>query len=394
MLAKIFGGGAAARDLKAKLAAISRSQAVIEFDLTGKILDANDNFLQTLGYSLSEIQGKHHSMFVDPAEREGVEYKAFWDRLRNGEFVSEQFKRIGAGGREVWIQATYNPILDASGKPVKVVKFATETTARKLRAANQEGQINAIHKAQAVIEFNLDGTIIAANGNFESTMGYSFAEIEGKHHSMFVDPTYAASEEYKKFWAELRRGEFHAGEYKRFANGNQEIWLQASYNPIFDMNGKPFKVVKFASDITEQKTLMADQSGQMDAISQSMAVIQFDTNGNILTANQNFLSTLGYGLSEIKGRHHSIFVDSDEVKSSEYQKFWADLRKGEFQAGEFKHIGKNSQEVWIQATYNPIFDADDKLIKVVKFATNITDQVMARQRGQRVSDMMSTVASG
>ena len=239
------------QDLRGKLEAISRSQAVIEFELDGTIITANENFLKTVGYTLDEIQGQHHSKFVEPGYRESAEYKQFWRDLASGKFQSAEYKRFGKGGKEIWIQASYNPIFDESGQPVKVVKFATDVTARKLKDADVAGQLEAIGKAQAVIEFNLDGTIITANENFLMTLGYSLAEIQGKHHGLFVEPAYRESAEYKQFWRELAAGKFQSAEYKRIAKGGREIWIQASYNPIYDLNGRPFKVVKFATDITD-----------------------------------------------------------------------------------------------------------------------------------------------
>jgi len=234
------------------LAAINRVQAVIEFSLDGRVQNANENFLATLGYSLDEIRGQHHSMFIDPAYRQSPEYKAFWQKLARGEFDSGQYQRFGKGGKEVWIQASYNPILDQNGKPFKVVKYATDITAQKLASAEFEGQINAIDRAQAVISFTLEGKILTANENFLKTLGYSLDEIKGQHHSMFVDPSHRQSAEYRMFWDKLGRGEFDSGQYKRIGKGGKEVWIQATYNPILDMNGKPLKVVKFASDITEQ----------------------------------------------------------------------------------------------------------------------------------------------
>jgi len=236
----------------AQSAAISRAQAVIEFDLDGTIITANDNFLTAMGYTLPEIQGKHHSMFVDPATRGGAAYKQFWERLNRGEYDAGEYKRIGKGDKEIWILASYNPVLDERGKPLKVVKFATDITAQKLRNADYAGQIEAIGKSQAVIEFNLDGTVLTANPNFLKTLGYSLQEIKGRHHSMFVDPAERDSPAYKEFWAALKRGEYQSGEYRRLGAGGREVWIQASYNPILDMDGKPFKVVKYASDVTAQ----------------------------------------------------------------------------------------------------------------------------------------------
>jgi methyl-accepting chemotaxis protein len=203
------------------------------------------------GYTLGEIKGKHHSMFVDPAEVNQESYRQFWRLLSAGTHQQAEYKRIGKGGKQVWIQATYNPITDASGKVTKIIKFAVDVTAQKLTAADLEGQIAAIRKSQAVIAFDLDGTILDANANFLNALGYTLDEIKGRKHAMFVDPAEVNGAAYQRFWDSLRAGHFQQAEYKRIGKGGREVWIQATYNPIFDMNGKPFKVVKFAIDITE-----------------------------------------------------------------------------------------------------------------------------------------------
>jgi methyl-accepting chemotaxis protein len=247
-----------AAEAEAKLAALNKSQAVIEFKVDGTILTANKNFLDATGYALAEIQGKHHSMFVTPEFRESAEYRQFWERLGSGEFQAAQYKRLGKGGKEIWIEASYNPVVGRNGKPYKIVKFATDVTRQKTEYADLLGKINAIGKSQAVIEFALDGTILTANDNFLQAVGYELSEIQGRHHSMFVDAAYKHSREYAEFWDKLRRGEFQAAQYKRFGKGGREIWIEASYNPILDLNGRPFKIVKFATDITRQALLLAN----------------------------------------------------------------------------------------------------------------------------------------
>ena len=360
------------QELKAKDVAIGKSMGVIEFNLDGTIITANQNFLNVLGYSLSEIKGRHHSMFVEPAYAASGEYRAFWDKLNRGEFEAAEFKRIGKNGKEVWIEASYNPMLDAQGKPFKVIKFATDVTDKKLRLADFEGQIGAIGKSMATIEFNLDGTIITANQNFLDVLGYKLDEVKGRHHSMFVESAYAASSEYRAFWDKLNRGEFDAAEYKRIGKGGKEVWIQASYNPIRDLNGKPYKVVKFATDVTTAKIRNANFEGQLAAIDKAMGTIEFNMDGTVITANKNFLDVLGYSLDDIKGRHHSMFAEPAYAASSEYRAFWDKLNRGEYDAGEYKRIGKGGKEVWIQASYNPIRDLNGKPFKVVKYATDVT----------------------
>ncbi len=282
-------------DLRGQIEAINRSQAVIEFDLDGMILAANDNFLGAMGYSLVEVVGQHHRMFVDGAYAASAEYRQFWAELRAGTFRSDEFKRVGKNGREVWIRATYNPILDENGVPMKVVKYASDVTEAKLQNANFKGQISAINKSQAVIEFNLDGTIVTANENFLAATGYSLPEIQGQHHRMFVEPQHSSSSEYQEFWARLKRGEFVSGEFCRIGKGGREVWIQASYNPIFDLNGEPCKVVKYATDISTTKELerqmnnaqekiVLDAQEQERKVGELLAIVNSVASGNLNVA--------------------------------------------------------------------------------------------------------------
>jgi methyl-accepting chemotaxis protein len=239
-------------DAQNVLDALDRSQAVIWFEPDGRILEANENFLSAMGYGRDEIAGRHHSMFVDPKYKDSADYRAFWTALAGGEHRSAEFRRFGKGGREIWIQATYNPVRDASGRVYKVVKFATDITARVMRSADDAGQIAAIDRAQAVISFTPEGKILAANRNFLAALGYELSEIEGRHHSMFVDPAERDGDAYRRFWETLRRGEHQSAEYRRLGKGGKEVWIQATYNPILDPEGRVTKVVKFATDVTAQ----------------------------------------------------------------------------------------------------------------------------------------------
>ncbi len=249
-------------DSSGQLDAINRSQAVIEFEMDGTIISANDNFLNAMGYTLAEVQGRHHSMFVDEATKDSAEYREFWLRLNRGEYLTGEYRRVGRDGEDVWIQGSYNPILNDEGVPVRVVKFATDVTEQKKVAAENAGQIDAISRSQAVIEFEMDGTIISANDNFLNAMGYTLAEVEGRHHSMFVDEETRVSAEYRDFWQKLNQGEYLTGEYRRVGRGGRDVWIQGSYNPILDLHGNPFKVVKFASDVTDRVQLQQTAAHQ------------------------------------------------------------------------------------------------------------------------------------
>ena len=232
------------------LMALDRSLAIIEFDPNGTILRANANFCRALGYQASEIVGQRHAIFVDPDEVRTPAYDAFWQKLRRGEFDSGTYIRLAKGGREVHIEATYNPILDKKGRVTRVVKFASDITARRLSAIDADAKVTAIGKVQAVIEFAPDGTILDANDNFLQALGYSREELAGRHHSMFVDPAEAASPAYRAFWETLRRGEAIADEFRRIGKNARDVFISASYNPVLDPKGRVIKVVKFATDVT------------------------------------------------------------------------------------------------------------------------------------------------
>lgn len=495
-----------------KVAAIARSQGVIEFDMAGNILWANDNFLQLTGYTLAEIIGAHHRIFVERDEAESAAYRSFWQKLGRGEFDRGEYLRVGKQGHRIWIQATYNPILDLDGQPVKVVKFCTDITdskrqslenaarmqavsnssclmeldrhgvildlnplmlqalgysldelrgkpdsllrfeedaehpalqqqwrqlregqpvsgetrlrtrdgkeawfgsmaspvmgldgllskvvviarditTNKLSQLDANGKLVAIDRAQAVIEFDLHGKVLDANQNFLDLMGYRLEQIQGVHHRVFVDPVFASSAEYLTFWERLARGEYFAGEYKRIGCGGKEVWIQATYNPVFDPRGQPVKVVKFASDVTASKLRTAEYEAKVAAIELGQAVIEFDLNGNVLRANRNFLAAMGYTQREIQGQHHSIFCTAEYTHSKEYRDFWLRLGEGQFVSGRFHRVGKFGRDVWIQATYNPILDLNGKVCKIIKYAYDVTNEVKLEQsilsKSQQMAD--------
>ncbi len=277
------------KELESIYQAIDKVQAIIEFDLSGRILRANENFCRALGYRLEEIQGKHHRIFCTDDVRESLEYRRFWEKLNRGEFDTGEYKRIKKDGSELWINASYNPVFDNQGKLVKVIKFATDITREKLKNLEFSSTLDAVSKAQAVIEFNMDGSIISANENFLMTLGYSLAEIQGKHHSMFCDEGTASSRAYQAFWEKLRSGQYDSGEYRRVGKGGRVVWISASYNPILDLNGKPYKVVKFASDITPLRTMIDAIAESSVQLAQSAAELK--TNATDMTANAKKTAT-------------------------------------------------------------------------------------------------------
>ncbi len=283
------------REVAGQLSAIDRTQATIEFELDGTIITANDNFLRAMDYTLDEIRGKHHRILVPPEDRESDAYRLFWSRLAAGESFQGEYRRIGKNGKEVWIEGAYNPILGDDGKPFKVVKFATDVTESKTRNLNYKSEIEAIRKSQAVVEFTMDGVILDANQNFLDVMGYTLEEVKGRHHRVFLDPKQQESDEYREFWARLNRGEYTQGEFRRVTKTGDDVWIQGSYNPILDLNGKPYRVVKFAVDVTQRVKLerqAAARRAMMKALTQEVieSAHQFAEGARVIAESSAILS--------------------------------------------------------------------------------------------------------
>jgi methyl-accepting chemotaxis protein len=289
------------RDLRGHVDAVGRTTPIIHFDLDGSVLYANEQFLKASGYKLNEIRGQHHRMFVDADQRDTPAYRDFWSNLRAGKTQSAQYKRVGKDGKPIWVQATYYPILNAFGNPYKVIKHTVDVTTQMLERANGAGQLEAISKAQAVLELSLDGTVLTANPNFLSTFGYSLDEVRGRHHSMFVDAITRDSADYRAMWDKLARGEYDAGQYKSVAKGGREVWIQASFNPILDAGGKPFKIVEYATDVTQQLSFSEQLRA---AVGETRAVVSAAAAGDLgrrisLTGKSGDVAELSRGVNEL-----------------------------------------------------------------------------------------------
>lgn len=362
--------------------ALCRSQAVIEFNTVGIVKWANDLFLTTVGYRLDEVVGQHHRMFCAAELAASPAYTAFWRRLAGGEYNSGEYARRTKSGATVYLQATYNPVLDADGLPESILKIATDVTENRRQSAALQAISTAMDRSQALIQFALDGTVLSANDNFLAAFGYTLDEVVGRHHRMFCDPAHVATPDYAAFWRKLGTGAFETGTYRRVAADGRDVWLQATYNPILDPDGRPIKIVKFAMDVTGDKERAAENEGRKNAIDVSQAVVEFDLQGNIIEANENFLAMMGYARADLVGRHHSTLCDQSQAMSPDYRAFWKQLGRGEFDTGRYQRIGYGGREVWIQATYNPILDAEGRPRKIVKIATDISRQVVLEKEVQ------------
>ncbi len=364
------------KEIKAKLAALDKSQAVIEFSTDGTIITANDNFLGTLGYSLDEIKGKHHSMFVDAAYRNSGEYQQFWNNLKSGQFQAGEYKRIGKGGKEVWIQASYNPLIDERGRAYKVVKYATDITKQKLESINGARLKLALDTCTSnVMMADANFNICYLNGSVISFLSEAEKDIQKELSNFRVEGLVGKNIDiFHKNPAHQRNMlEKLSGTYKTSIQvGGRSFNLVA--NPIFSATNERLGTVVEWLDGTAV--------GLTDALNRSQAIIEFQMDGTIISANNNFLSAMGYSLDEIKGKHHSMFVDAAYKGSAEYRKFWDDLNRGEAQSGEFKRVGKGGREIWINASYNPIVDLKGKIVRVVKTASDVTQMVVTRTENE------------
>ena len=360
-------------EMSAIVDAVGRSNAELTLTPTGKVLEANDVLLQTLGYSAEELAGKSEEILFPNQYKNSSEYREIWQKLHEGSFYRGDYKRITKDGHEIFLEGTYNPIIGLDGSLEKVIMYAQDITERRLRNAENRGRIDAFDQTTAVADFAMDGTILDANKIFLDMLGYTLDEVEGQHHRIFALPSYANSPEYKTFWERLNRGEAINADTKRLAKDGSEVWMEATYTPISDDEGKLIKVVKYANDITRRRLRNSENRGKLAAISDAYAVVEYDLEGKVLTANPNFLNLTGFTLDELKGKHHSVFMPGDEANKPAYRQFWQDLANGETFAGEFHRVSKIGKDIYMQASYTPIKDVEGKPFKVVKYAVDNTD---------------------
>jgi methyl-accepting chemotaxis protein len=407
-------------DAAAFFAALDATHAMARFSPDGRLTWANAHYLRLFGYdegerpagerTAGELTGQHHGVLCEPAMPGPSDDIALWSRLRAGQSQRGDFQRRHRDGRTLHIHASYLPMPDGEGRVRQVIQIAEEVSGQH-PAAHETAHEAAIHEAaiheaaiheamawstaisrsQAVIEFDLSGRVRQANDNFLRLLGYQAGEVLGQHHRLFVDPKEAASTAYAVFWDRLAQGDFMSGEYRRIGRDGREVWIQATYNPVFDLSGKPCKIVKFAQDVTAAKLRNAEFEAKVAAIDRAQAVIEFDLDGHVLSANRNFLVAMGYTLREIQGQHHSLFCTPEHTRSREYRDFWLRLGEGDFVSGRFHRIGKFGRDVWIQAAYNPVLDLNGRVMKIVKYAHDVTHEV---QLEQRVSSRTAQMSAG
>ncbi|HAT2906635.1 TPA: PAS domain S-box protein [Serratia marcescens] len=247
----------------AELSAIEHAVPMIVFSPDGTVLRANDLFLSTLGFQRDDVIGRHHRIFCDPNYVASPQYRKHWETLNKGQPITDTIKRIAKNGEAVWLQGTYAPVLNKQGKVVEIVKIASEVTERVTQAQEHRSLLAALNRSMAMIAFTPQGTIVSANDNMLALMGYRLEEACGQSHAVLCPPEFANSDDYRRHWQRLARGEFITGRFERLNRRGERVWLEASYNPILDNEGQVVKVVKIAQDITR---LMQQQQHEEEMV--------------------------------------------------------------------------------------------------------------------------------
>lgn len=360
-----------------RLAALTQAQAWIEFDLDGQIIDASEPFVQLMGYRREELLGRHHRIFVEPDHAESPAYRQFWKNLRAGNCHTTQFRRLTKQGTPLWLQASYNPVLDRRGRPASVLKMAHDITAQKLREDHCQAQIDAIGRTQATVELDMEGRLLGANAVFLQLMGYALDEIVGRHHSLFVNPAEREGADYVAFWEDLRAGRFRSGEFRRVHKRGHGVWIQANYTPVLGLDGRPYKVVKFAVDITaqvrERKTyellsLAADGTSNSVVITSAQGLIEY--------VNAGFTRLTGYTEAEVLGKKPGSFLQGPHTDPAMVARVRQRIAARESFYEQILNYTKEGKPYWISLAVNPVFDDAGRLHKFVSMQADVTQTKM------------------
>jgi methyl-accepting chemotaxis protein len=370
---------------------LDSADAILTLDVDARrLLTVNAGFERITGRPREQLLGQPIESALDLSRDALDELLA---RARTGEVCRRTVGVKLLQGRDGCLDARFRLLQSATGRGAVLLMVACDVTERLRAQVELESKYAAIDRAQAVVEFDLKGIVTGANANFLELMGYTLAEVKGQHHRMFCDAEYARSEAYRAFWEKLARGEFDGGEYHRVVKGGRDVWIQAIYHPILDIDGRPLKVVKYAVDVTQAKLRAVEAASRVEAIGRSQAVIEFDLDGNVLAANDNFLRTMGYSMREIAGHHHSMFCSNDYIVSLEYRDFWLRLGQGQSVSGRFQRVGKFGREVWLQASYNPVLDLKGQPVKIVKYAYDISTHVLRENAVASKSEEMASAVT-
>ncbi|WP_300033298.1 PAS domain S-box protein [uncultured Roseobacter sp.] len=375
---RLFGRRNTHEDTSAPVAdaildALSTNHGLVWFDRDGNITRANEKFCEIMEYKIEDVIGISHDQLVDLSKPEAQDDTAFEDALQRGTSATSILARKTGSGKSLWISATYLPLREKDHNGSCMVKICRDVTERECAARHYRSQYDAISREQSKILFDTEGNILEANDRFLEMTGYSREEVVGKTQKMFLHEDFSGTEKHEEYWQNVLSGKLKSGVFKRFGRDNRPMWLQAVYSPVLDVNGVQTGVLKIATDVTERE----EASDQVKAIARVQAVIEFTMDGVIRGANDLFLNAMGYTAEEIVGKHHSIFMPDGEADDPEYKKHWEVLRSGNFHTGQYRRKHKDGSDVWIDATYNPVFGPMGEPVKVVKFASDITPRIHA-----------------
>jgi methyl-accepting chemotaxis protein len=388
-------------DYQGQIEALSRSYCIIELNLEGEIVTVNSNFLKLLGYTLRELKGKLHYIFLDPIYSNSAEYQAIWKSAHHGKNIGGDCKWLSKKGNEVWLQASYNLICDKNDNPLKIMILGRDITASKIKYLLKEAEHNIFAKIinlTSIISYtDLKGYIIDINEKFLQASKYTREELIDSPHNIIRHPDMPKAV-FKQMWDTVHQGKISRKIIKNRAKDGTPYYVEAVIAPLPGSDGKTEKYMGVSYEITEQEIERQNMKGIFAAIDASYTYIEFDPEGNILTANQNFLQLMEYQREEVIGKHHRMFIEPNLVKSSTYTQLWANLKNGQYQSDDFKKITKSGNDVWMQGFYIPVKDDMGRVVKVVKIAADITQQVKAtieyKNRVKGYSEFIGKVAKG
>ena len=379
-------------DLRVRSQVINMTSIVSEADLRGDILSINEKFVEISKYTREELLGKPHNTTRHPDMSKEV-FKEMWATIGRGKPFRGIIKNRAKDGTPYYVDAVIAPVMGPNGKPVKYIGIRYDITAAEIERQNAKGILNAVDRAFAFMEISTTGDVISVNENFQKVLSYREDELIGKNLRSLFETEYANSQAYASFWKELSSGQTQSGIFTYISKDGREVWVQSVFAAVTDEMGRIAKFVNICTDVTGEKLRIADFEGQMEAVGKSQAVIEYSLDGKVLKANNNYLKTLGYSFEEIKGRHHSMFVTEAEAQSPQYRELWAKLNRGEFEGNDYKRVGKGGKDVFVQSSFNPIFDLKGKPFKVVEYATDVTLTVSTRNEMRAKVDYLLELAS-
>jgi methyl-accepting chemotaxis protein len=389
-------------DLRVRAEIINLTSIVSEADLKGDILTINEKFIEVSKYSREELIGQPHNTTRHPDMSKDV-FKELWGTIGKGKTFRGKIKNLAKDGTPYYVDAVIAPVMGANGKPRKYIGVRYDITDAEIERQNAAGILCAVDNAFAYAEFSPQGQILQINAKMKEATGFHEKDVVGKHHRMLVHADFANSATYGTFWETLAAGEIASDIFRNVSCQGRDVWLQAVYAPVKDEMGRVAKIVMIGTDVTEAREKSTDHEGQLNALNSVEAIIEFDTTGIIQKANDNFLKTTGYTLAEIVGQHHSMFMAAEDAATDEYRVFWKNLAEGRGTSAQVRRLGKGGREVWLQASYNPIYDVNGEVCKVVKFAADITaskameadiaarqkqDELEARRMNERVKEIL------